>query len=45
MYLNKNNINNTNMTIKKVTKKGFINACNMSKFTFFMLTNLTNFHA
>jgi hypothetical protein len=35
MYLNKNNINKMNMTMKKVTIKGFKKALNTNKCTFF----------
>lgn len=35
MYLNKNNINKMNMTMKKVTIKGLTKALNTNKCTFF----------
>src|ERR1700679_3445317 len=38
MYLNKNNINNTNITIAKVTRKGLINDLSIKKCIFFIKT-------
>ncbi|OIQ68656.1 hypothetical protein GALL_497500 [mine drainage metagenome] len=36
MYLNKNNINNTNITIRKVTKKGLMNDLRIKRCIFFI---------